>query len=167
MAQKRTVQDIYALITPNTSEDEFEAGDEVQIQHRVERLEDFGWIDGWEESDIAYTAELTELGAAIINYANHTRNEGTFGQEIERSVGSFVNRARANFLEEDTWNLVEVRDEEVVLENQLGDQQVYELVASSTAPGAQEGEQPRDEEGHFEEKEKQEEQEEEEEAAEA
>lgn len=128
MAQKRTVQDIYALITPNTpSDEEFSEGDEVQVQHRAERLAGLEWIeDSYDEVNSHFETTLTEVGAAILNYANATMDQGTFGEEIERGAGRFAQRARVNYLEEERWELVEVGTDEVVLENQMGEQRRYD-----------------------------------------
>lgn len=122
MSQKRTTQDLYALLAENFTDDEdelYEAGDIVTVYHRLDRLEDFGWVlDGENDS-----AMLTEIGAALINYANYTRSEGRFGEAIEMKVGDFVEEAKAMFMKD--WEVVEVGTETIVVENQDGDRQEY------------------------------------------
>lgn len=127
MAKKRTAQDVYALIMPNTpGVDEKVEGDSVVVHHRADRLSDLGWITEWEESDDGkIEVVLTEVGSAIVNYANDTMEDNTFGDEMDRGVGYFVHRACRKYLEEERWDVVDVSQEMVVMENEQGDTRTY------------------------------------------
>lgn len=127
MAQKRTKQDLYALITPNFGVGQVEDGDEVEILHRGERLESIGWIHSFEQENGEVTAELTELGAAIVNYGIMMKEQGTLHEQLDESVGTFVSNAKDRFIKEASWDLVSRQEEVVVMENHLGEIRVYEL----------------------------------------
>lgn len=127
MAKKRTKQDLYALVTPNLSADEVNDGDEVEILHRGERLDSIGWINSYSEDEGRIVAEVTEIGAALINFATLKKSEGRLHEELDESIGTFVSNALDRFVREESWEMISRSDDVVVMKNHLGELSVFEL----------------------------------------
>lgn len=127
MPQQRTTQDIYAMIVPNTPlEDDYDEGDEITVQHRVERIAEHGWIEDYKRTNGTYTAVLTDVGAAVINYFRESLQEGELGERMDAGAGNFVDDALdSHGITPESWTIVEISDDQVTLENQSGESRTY------------------------------------------
>lgn len=130
MSQQRTTQDVYAMVVPNTPlQGEFEEGDQVEIEHRVERLLDHGWIEDFSEhEDGTFTGTLTEIGAAIMNYFDDKMEEHKLGEELDRGAGNFVDSAVRKYAitEYNDWNVISVKENEIVVTDNDGNRRTYQ-----------------------------------------
>lgn len=113
---QRTTQDIYALAVPNDNESH--PGDTVEIQHREDRLRAHGWITG--------DNELTETGAAIINYYIESLEQGELGSRIEEGAGNFVDDAlKASGVAPEVWDVIDIDQHRIKVVNNEGAQREY------------------------------------------
>lgn len=117
MPTQRNKADVFALVTPAMPlEEEYEAGDEIVIQNRYNRLSDHGWVSDGTEDDGVWNAELTEQGAAILNYFSQCQEDGSLGSELERGAGNFVDRAVREMTDHPAdWDVMEIDDDHVVV----------------------------------------------------